>query len=354
MKSKRQRQTFRKTSLFALLSLCWISQAAHASDSVATIPADPHQTAQPQWVSALPSYPLTIFSNAEVDLSSVKQGENGQITVWVRDTYTEVQQPSTDYAFQISETHQLVDCNAGKYTLLASNTRTTNGTLVKSVPMHESVIQNLSDIPPDSMISAASTLACSQAKKTWPNNQNYDIHIKPKKAIAQLTSQEKEKIGQALVQRKALDERNVPLAEPRLISQSGKNICHVMSQPDGTPSPYELCVARGMFSHDVYTVRFAGVPLLRGIDDSTTNGIDGKLWGSPIRLQCAPVNQLAKDVTNERLESAILTNRISSSGFSFEQELSFAIMTNVLEIGRHCTLNNTDGVMAKLDVDFTE
>ncbi|WP_185219048.1 hypothetical protein [Paraburkholderia dinghuensis] len=344
---------FRITFSIAFLWLSGISHAAQSADPLSTLPADSQQTTQPQWVKAVPPYSLEpLFSKAEVDLNSVKQGDNGQITAWERDTYEKIQQPSTDYAFQIGEAHYLIDCNDGKYTALAVNTRRTNGDLVKSVPMPEFAQKNLTDVPPDSLISAEVTLACAQAKKNWPGDRYYDLHIKPKHVATStpLTSQEKEKIDQAIVQRKESDKRNTPFVAPLLTAQNGRNVCHTMNGADGNPSPYELCDAQGMFSHDVYSVRVGGIPFIQGIDDTTTKGIDGVFHDTPIRLQCEPVNQLADGVTNKTIEGAIQVDRMSSKKISFDDELKFAIATNVIEIGRHCTLSNTDGVMAKLDV----
>ncbi|WP_155675566.1 hypothetical protein [Burkholderia territorii] len=287
-----------------------------------------------------------------MDLNSVKQGDNGHITAWERDTYEELQQPSTPYAFQISEAHYLIDCNDGKYTSLAVNTRRANGDLVRSVPMPDFVQKYMADVPPDSLISAEVTLACAQAKKKWPIDPHYDLHIKLKHVatIVPLTSQEREKIDQAMAQRKETDKRNAPVVEPLLIAQNGKNVCHTMNGVDGKPSSYELCDAHGMFAHDVYSVRTGGVIFVQGTDDDTTKGIDGVFYGSPIRLQCEPVNQLADGVTNKTIEGAIQTDRKSSNNISFDDSLRLAILSNVVEMGRHCTLSNTDGVMAKLDV----
>lgn len=341
------------TFAIALLSLSGASRAAQTADPISTLPADPHQTLQPQWVKAIPPYSLEpLFSKAEVDLHSVRQSDNGRITAWVRATYEQVQQPGTDYAFQVDEEHDLIDCNHGQYTSLSVNTRKRNGDLVRSEPMPEFGQNHLADIPPDSLISAEMTLACAQAKKRWPDDQNYDLHIKPKQtaAVAPLTSQEIDKIDRAVAQRKELDKRNVPLLEPLLTAQNGKNICHTMTGVDGKPSSYELCDAQGMFAHDIYSVRAAGSPVLQGIDDATTKGVDGVLYGYPIRLQCEPVTRLADDVTRKTVEGAIQVDRMTQKAASFDDELQSAILINVVEIGRHCVLSNEKGVIAKLDV----
>ncbi|WP_422650343.1 hypothetical protein OJJOAM_003179 [Cupriavidus sp. H18C1] len=267
------------------------------------------------------------------------------------ETYEEIQNPSTHYAFQISETNYLIDCDEGKYTALSINTRSINGNLVKSVQMPDFIQKDLTDIPPASLISAEVSLACAQAKKNWPSEE-YELNIKQKRVseIAPLTSQQKEKINQAIAQQKESDKRNTPFAEPMLTAQGGRNKCHKMNGVEGNPSPYELCYAQGMFSQSIYSVRANGIPILQEIDDNVTKGIDGTFNGSPIRLQCKPVHQLADDVTNKTIEDFILLNRASSKKFSFDDELKFAISINVIEIGRHCTLSNTDGVIAKLDV----
>lgn len=348
-----QHPTFRITLSIAFLWLSGISQAAPSADPLSTLPADPQQTTPPRWVRAVPPYSIApLFSKAEVDLNSVKKGGNGQITAWIRETYEEIQQPSTDHAFQVGETNYLIDCNNGKYNFLSINTRKANGDLVRSVKMPDFDRKNMDDIPPDSLNGAEATLACAQAKKNWPGEKYYDLHIKPKHvdAAAPLTLQEEEKIDQAIAQRKELDGRNVPFTGPLLTAQAGKNTCHTMSGVDGSPSPYELCYSHGMFSHDVYSVRFDGIPLLHGIDDKATKGIDGVFNGNQIRLQCEPVNRLADGVAKKTIEDAILSGRMSSKKISFDDGLNFAIMTNVIEIGRHCILSNADGIMAKLDV----
>lgn len=344
--------TLRTTLSIAFLWLSSISQAAQSADLLSTLPADPQQATQPQWVKAVPPYPLPPLFKAEMDLNSVKRGEDGKITAWQRDTYGEVQNPSTDHAFQVAETHFLIDCNGGKYTFLKVNTRRANGELARSVPMPEFHQKNLTDVPPDSLNSAEVALACSQAKKNWPGEQSYDLRLKPKHVdvTTPLTSQEKGKIDQAIAQLKLSDKRDSHFNEPLLDVRNGKSLCHAMNGIDGNPSVYELCYAHGMFSHDTYSVRAEGIPFLEGIDDNTTKGIDGVLYGNPVRLQCEPVQQLADDVTNKTIEGAILAGRISSEKVPFDDELRFAIMTNVIEIGRHCKLSNTHGVMAKLDV----
>ena len=341
------------TFAIALLSLSGVSQAAQPTDPLSTLPADPQQTAQPLWVKAIPPYSLEpLFSKAEVDLHSVQQSDNGRITAWERETYEQVQQPSTDYAFQVGEAQDLIDCSHGKYTVLSVNTRRSNGDLVKSEPMPAFGQNNLADVPPDSLISAEVTLACEQAKKQWPNDPNYELHIKPKQPVtpAALTSQEVDKIDRALAERKALDNRNAPLLEPLLTAQNGKNICHAMNGIDGKPSSYELCDVQGMFAHDIYSVRAAGSPFLQGTDDATTKGVDGVLYGYPIRLQCEPVTRLADDVTSKTIAGAIQVDRMAQKTSSFDDELKSAIFMNVVEVGRHCVLSNEQGIVAKLDV----
>ena len=344
--------TLRIAVLTACLWLSGIGQAAQPVDVLSTLPADPQQTKRPQWVKAVPPYPLSLFSKAEVDLSSVRQSDNGQIIAWGRDTYVEVQQPSTDHAFQIAETQYLIDCNGGKKTFLAINTRMANGNLVRSVRMPDFAKNELEEIHASSLESARMTLACAQAEKNWPGVQYYNLHVRPKHVdeTTPLTSQEKKEIDRAVSQQRESDKRNIPLAEPLLTAQSGKKVCHAMNGIDGNRSPYELCDAQGMYSHNVYSVLANGTPVIQGIDDDTTKGIDGAVDGKPMRLQCAPVNQLADNVTSKTIEGAIMVGRLSSKKVPFADELKFAIMTNVIESGRHCTLGNADGVIAKLDV----
>jgi hypothetical protein len=141
---------------------------------------------------------------------------------------------------------------------------------------------------------------------------------------------------------------------PMLMAESGKNICQPMTSPDGNPSAFELCVANGLFAHDVYTIRTAGVSIVKGIDDETTNGINGLFYGNPIHLKCEPISQFYDKLSDKEIEDQAnsLNNKIPNS--TFEERKQMVIAMNMVEIGRHCTLSNSNGIAARLDVKFPE
>jgi hypothetical protein len=127
-----------------------------------------------------------------------------------------------------------------------------------------------------------------------------------------------------------------------------------MNNADRTASIFELCLADTGLSHDVYDVRVAGISIVKGTDDDTTQGIEGMFHGDALNLKCAPVNRLANDVTVKTIEDTIGFLKTSAPKATFEERKNFAISTHLIEIGRHRTLSNSGGIMARLDVKFPE
>ncbi len=328
-----------------------VGQSERSQEHLSTIPADPHATTPPQWVNATPPPSLTISVKAEIDLNSVRQTDDGLIEAWERNVFDKNGEASIKYGFQVKESHYLIDCKNARYGWLGFNDRKWTGDLIKSseVPADHRV---LGDIPPTGMIGPEVQLACNQAKKNWPDNPNYDLNIKSTitVTITPLTTREKEQVDDAISQQKENDKHSKPFVKPLLTAQNGKNVCLSMNGVDGSSSPYDLCMAQGMFAHDIYAVRIGGIPILKGIDDSTTTGISGMFYGNPIRLRCEPVSQLANDITSKTIEDGIQYEQQGMKKSTFEERLRHVISTNVVEIGRHCILSNTNGVIAKLDV----
>lgn len=337
-----------------------ISQHTQKSDALATLPADPHQKILPHWVKAIPPYSLEpLFSKAEVDLNSIQENGNGEITVWQRETYEKNQNISPDYSFKIGEGLYVFDCANGTFAILHTNTRKANGDLARSVPIPEFAKKNRENIFPNSLISAEAKLACDQAKESWPNNSHYDFHLKPEEPalaseVSVITPENREEIRRSLSQLSQSQKHNAPLAAPLLAIQTGNNACQAMNNTDGTAPSFELCVVNRQFSHDIYSVRIAGISIIKGIDDDTTRGIEGMFYGNRINLKCDPINQLASDVATKTIEDTIKSLKTSMPKATFEERKNFAISMNLIEIGRHCTLNNSDGIVAKLDVKFPE
>lgn len=336
-----------------------IERHTQSNDNLATLPADPHQTTPPRWIKAVPPYSLSLISKAEVDLASVQSNGDGAITVWERDTYGQIQNPSTDYSFKVGEAHYLFDCAGGTFSILHTNTRKENGDLVRSVPLSDGGLQHRQDIFPHSLISAEAELACGQAKHNWPGDARYTLQIRPEAPAdsdraSDLTPENKREIERSVRQLKQTQTADAVSSTSVLVVRPGTSACRAMNLPDGRASTFELCVAQGRWSHDVYTVRMAGHPLIEGTDDDTTQGIDRLLGGTAVNLKCAPVNRLASDVTAKTIEDAIAYLKTSSPKASFEQRKDFALSMHSVEIGRHCTLSQSGGTTATLDVRFLE
>jgi hypothetical protein len=141
-------------------------------------------------------------------------------------------------------------------------------------------------------------------------------------------------------------------SKPVLMAESGKNICQPMTGPDGSASAFELCVANGLFAHDVYSVRVAGVFVVKGIDDETTKGVGGTFYGNPISLKCEPINEPYEKFTDKELDDRANSLEKTMPNSTFEERKRFAVRMNMVETGRHCALSNSDGIVSRLDVKF--
>ena len=133
------------------------------SDSLAKLAADPEQKVPPQWVRAVPPYPLTLFSKVEVDLASVRPGVRGGITVWNRETYMEERYVSAEESFSIGEARYWFDCKRAQFNIEYVHTRKADGKLVRSRSIADATRLSEQAIPPKSLISAEAALACGRA-----------------------------------------------------------------------------------------------------------------------------------------------------------------------------------------------
>lgn len=334
-----------------------INQKIQAPVSLPTLPADPHQATSPHWVTITRSGPVTLISKAEIDLNSVQQLGDGEITAWVRDIYSKDMNFIPDYSYRIGDTHWIYNCANGTTGFSHIYTRKENGDLVRSIPVDDRIKNSRGRIIQGSEIASAAALACNQAKENWQHDPRYDLRTWPKEnqsgdEAPALTSDNKEEIRQTIANTREAQKSISPLTAPLLMAEVGKNICQPMKGGDGNSSPFELCVANGMFSHDIYEVRIAGVSVIRAIDDDTTKEVDGKFYGGIVNLRCDPVNQLANDVTNKSIEDSVESLKKSMAKASFEDRMKFAIRMNTVEVGRHCTLSNSAGEVAKMSVKF--
>ena len=335
------------------------AQQLQDDKTLASLPADAAQTTPAQWVKAIPSYPLTSITKAEIDLSSVHPTENGGITVWERESYERTQRISADYSFKITEAQYLFDCAKGTFSILRANTRKANGDLARSKPMPDYSSNFQQTIPPRSLISTEAKLACEQAKKNWPTHAGYDLQIHPiepalTNEASATTPAEKEDIQHSLARLRQADKSDLSYAATPLTPQHGENTCQAMNNVDETPSSIELCVASGLFSHDIYSVRANHAVVVKGIDDETTKGIDGILHEHPVKLKCDPVNQLASDITASSLANTIASLKKSMPNATFEARKNVAISMNLIETGRHCALSDSGGLVAKMDVKWPD
>jgi hypothetical protein len=290
----------------------------------------------------------------------VQSNGDGTITAWERDTYRQTQNPSTDYSFKVAEAHYLFDCAGGTFSILHTNTRKENGALVRSVPLSDGDPQHRQNIFPRSLIGAEAELACEQASHNGPSDARYTLRIKPEAPPADsdrtpdLTLENKREIERSVRQLKQTQTADAVSSASVLAVRPGNRACRAMNLPDGRASTFELCVTKAPWSHDLYTVRMAGRSLIEGTDDDTTQGIDRQFDGTALKLKCAPINQLASDVTAKTIEDAIESLKTSSPKASFEQRKDFALSMHSVEIGRHCALSRSSARTATLDVRFPE
>lgn len=331
-----------------------VAPQSYIQNGLSTIPSDPHQAASPNWVSLVDSGP---FAKIEIDLNSIQQESPGTITVWQRDTYSRVMKFGQDYSYKYGDSHSRIDCSNGTFAILDGITRKENGDVARVIPANPMLENNPVKIRDGSEQVEESKLVCDQAKHNWPGNSRYELHIWPQEVQAgpiapDLTSENKDEIRQRVEKIREDQKKMQPLATPSLAAQTGKNICQPMNGADGSVSSFDLCVANGMFSHDVYDLQVGGISITKGVDDQTTTGIKSLFHGNEISLKCIPINQLANDVTAKTIEDSVNGMRKSMGKFSFEDRMNLAIRIHTVEVGRHCTLTASTGSVAMLDISF--
>lgn len=127
---------------------------------------------------------------------------------------------------------------------------------------------------------------------------------------------------------------------------SGKVVCRTVGTLDGKPG--ELCVAQGMFAHDIYEVRFGGTSAAKGTDDATTTGISGTFNGQTVTLKCEPVLSVPDNLTDAQIEGFRFMNPTASR----EELKQMAIRVNTVETGRHCVARANAVDIFTVDVKF--
>ncbi len=127
---------------------------------------------------------------------------------------------------------------------------------------------------------------------------------------------------------------------------SGKTVCRAAGAVDGKAS--ELCVTLGTFAHDLYEVRFDGVPAVKGIDDATTEGIAGTYSGRTIALKCDPILSAPDTVTDAQIDAV----RFMDPSGSRDALRQMAIRMNTVETGRHCVARADAAPLFAIDVRF--
>lgn len=127
---------------------------------------------------------------------------------------------------------------------------------------------------------------------------------------------------------------------------SGKVVCRTAGAIDGKSA--ELCVAQGMFAHDIYEVRVGDATAVKGIDDATTTGISGTFNGQTVSLKCDPVLSAPDNLTDGQIEGF----RFMKPSASREELKQLAIRVNTVETGRHCVARSTADDVFTVDVKF--
>ena len=134
-------------------------------ERLASVPADKTQVVVPNWAPVPPPpYPLTLVRRVEVDLSSIRQTEAGNLSAWTRDTYIHEQIVSAEESFRIGEARYGVDCARGVYDIDYVQTRKADGQLVRSRSLEYLAPKELSSpVPPNSLESNRVQLICEHA-----------------------------------------------------------------------------------------------------------------------------------------------------------------------------------------------
>lgn len=130
----------------------------------------------------------------------------------------------------------------------------------------------------------------------------------------------------------------------KLVAHPGREDC--ATQDLAAVGKAGLCVKRGSFSHDVYTLKIAGEVVLSGIDDETTQGLETDSHGRRLRLACAP--RLEPDDTMKGAVKRMLL----AQGKTEEEAETLAQRMGVVEAGRACTLAADGTAVWQVEVVF--
>jgi hypothetical protein len=118
----------------------------------------------------------------------------------------------------------------------------------------------------------------------------------------------------------------------KIVSKPGKPVCQSNSVKIGDASSnVELCVLRGSFSHDQYSLNIDKKQVLKGIDDETTRGIGATYSGDNLVLICTPQHEAPKDISPEKIEAFQKMMNVSA-----EKAERMVIMMETVEVGRLC------------------
>ena len=134
---------------------------------------------------------------------------------------------------------------------------------------------------------------------------------------------------------------------------AGKEVCQSMNVTlNESPVKSELCVTQGSFSHDNYTLKIDGKPLLKGIDDETTMGISANFKNHKIVLSCAPQNVFPKATPEETLAEV----RKAMPNSTLEETTEIANLLGPgpmgMEIGRLCSVKNDGNQLMSVQILF--
>ncbi|RBB31490.1 hypothetical protein DPV79_40930 [Burkholderia reimsis] len=135
----------------------------------------------------------------------------------------------------------------------------------------------------------------------------------------------------------------------RLDPVAGKEACTAgVGVPNTSSGSLALCVKNGLFAHDQYEVKADGAVVLQGIDDETTDGVNGSYSGRPISLKCTPVLSAPESVTDSQIEPM----RSSYPTASRDQLKQHYVLLNTLETGRHCVVRVDSTNILSADIHF--
>lgn len=132
-------------------------------------------------------------------------------------------------------------------------------------------------------------------------------------------------------------------------AKAGKTVCYREAMTVGSDtSESRLCVTQASFQNDLYVFVFNNQPIIRAIDDQTTQGVSGIYKSTQFSMTCAPQHTSPTDVTQEKLDAyQKLLPKLTP-----EQVRQDYMKVNTVETGRLCDIRANGEPFYSVQVRF--